>query len=91
MGRIYMMTKQEEIREGLKKLIGEVLPVHSYRQSEAVYSYRGDKDFQDLIIDYLHSQGVVIKDERIPPNTIYCHGEIPDIVQYSVEPLIEGD
>ena len=49
------MTKQEEIREGVAKYINQ-------------YSELGLEVCAGMIMDYLHSQGVVIKVERELPH-----------------------
>uniref|UniRef100_A0A6M3K9Y3 Uncharacterized protein n=1 Tax=viral metagenome TaxID=1070528 RepID=A0A6M3K9Y3_9ZZZZ len=76
------MTKQEEIREGIGKIIGETIVLHSIRQGQGVFSYIGEKPLQDLILEYLRSQGVVIKVEDWLP--------MRDGMTCTVEPLIKG-
>ena len=60
------MTKQEEIREGLSDLIYGL----AYRPPDI-----------DVILRYLHSQGVVIENKD---EAIFHHGYFP-----LIEPLIE--
>ena len=69
------MTKQEEIREGIKGVLFE-------------NGVSNKRHITRLIVDYLHSQGVVIKKEFVPPY-------LPSVIEREkqilaiVEPLIE--
>ena len=58
------MTKQEEIREGILKII------HFYNRGT---TDANDAQLRDKLISYLHSQGVVIKvDRELPENPIWA-------------------
>ena len=60
------MTKQEEIREGIKEIL---LP----SGKESVITPYMSGIVSQLIMEYLHSQGVVIKVERELPD---CPGRV---------------
>jgi len=81
------MTKQEEIREGIKQIYLLPIPDFGRRIStgEEIANYCADR-----ILQYLHSQGIVIKVEgKLPTDKnlygvakdnlaagCYCHGQI---------------
>ena len=98
------MTKQEEIREGIAKIeVGNLWDMEDNRIGALCEI---GKDGASRVIDYLHSQGVVIQVEReLPeiPKFEYDHPQYRGLLQrgainYSkllagyvpVEPLIEG-
>ena len=85
-----MATKQEEIREGVKRLV-----------EWAVETSKPDRAIKD-IIQYLHSQGVVLKVERKLPKNDWTNEDMKrawDIAQkfmlkagyVAVEPLFEEE
>lgn len=87
------MTKQEEIREGIGKIVSDTVKLHSIRAgNQAVFVYTGDKPLQDLILEYLHSQGVVIKvDKEFPESlTVYGYGEEKYLRMVSPQELKEA-
>ena len=63
------MATREEIREGIEKFVSEA------------YWYEGEKnmvvDITSRLVNYLHSQGVVIKvDRELPLNKMTCNMKI---------------
>ena len=64
------MTKQEEIREGVEKFVSEA------------YWYEGKKNVVESItnelLQYLHSQGVVLKVKRDLPECPYIKTRYPE-------------
>ena len=79
------MTKQEEIREGVDRIIRHWSPTVTV-SADWQPLYKGVSVGQDIML-YLHSQGVVIKVERNEPT----HIENVVKIGYGFEPLIESD
>jgi len=72
------MNKRDEIREGLKKI--------AYRYTCTI---EADEFLTDEILNYLHSQGVVI---GVPCASYYPTLKLADaITYYTTEPLIDED
>jgi hypothetical protein len=83
------MNKQEEVREGVEGILG------------VLYNFHLDGDaYASQILDYLHSQGVVVKvDGELYPNrymtrdTRYAYEDAQrdmlEVGYVAVEPLIE--
>ncbi len=65
------MTKQEKIWDGIKTYVGECLSVSGCLESGCMKAEREAIELQegitDSIINYLHSQGVVIRVDRELP------------------------
>ncbi len=59
------MTKQEEIKEEIQRLIGEKLTALMPDRFTMPFSLNGEQ-LAGRIIQYLHSQGVVIKVDKSP-------------------------
>ena len=81
-----LLTKQEEIREGIFKVL--------FPYSNADH-YTGDETVQK-VLEHLHSQGVVIKVERELPIEVECESGVFEYLADSevsrfpaVEPLIK--
>ena len=88
------MTKQEEIWEGLNGLIGDCLiesgcAVGGCPKAEQK-ALEAQETLLDKLLQYLHSQGVVIKTDDIRYITAKKDGN-GFIDTVSVEPLIEED
>lgn len=85
------MTKQEDIREGIRTIIDDPL----------VYIADKPVEYTDKILSYLHSQGVVVKVNReLPPRAAITIVEgsqtiiipikkLSELGYEAVEPLIE--
>jgi len=94
------MTRQEELREGITKLVADTALDNQWHLVEQIKDY--DYKRADQILSYLYSQGVVIKVDRELPEIPFLPRirqlEFGQIIQQdmlkavfvAVEPLIEG-
>ena len=76
------MTKQEEIREGIKNILSEHFGLAPTQEPFV-------SELPNKIIKYLHSQGVVIKVDRELGKTPIGVADWSKISMEEVEPLIE--
>jgi len=81
------MTKQEEIREGIAALAGEYAFDKQYKDLTS-HEKNSAGNWARMLMIKLHSQGVVIKDNRDPADCESC--PVAVICGYvAVEPLIK--
>ncbi len=76
------MTKQEEIREGIKDIYARELKLGYEGQ------FLNDDEVVESVIQYLRSQRVVIKiDREVPECTSIAHGVVDGVYVISDEPF----
>ena len=92
------MDKQEEIREGIKRVIGDYFPLeHINCDASCTTKYMEEENLEQSaqeIMGYLHSQGVVVRVDKVlyDIGIEYYNENVAKMLKagyVTVEPLVE--